>query len=276
MTVLTFSVTVAQRPPAGCTTAEQCVKQPPYNNVTITTDSTYRYVTTTECPPYKNPQWTNPSYACTRHTTYKIPMHPKLPTVASSIPVGEWLGYYDGILYLKEDPPPILGALGILTNGVNLFGVGSPCGFSSKCPQNGGLSKYVDAVSSEGHTTDQCGGHADPNHNYHVHSQTGFNASKPDGRQDCVLAKDTPGEHSDLLGWLFDGFGIYGQFSENGEVPKDLDECGGHTHEIDGVLVYHYHFPYPSQFPWTIGCFKGCPEISNNEHEFSGFTKYGC
>ena len=165
---------------------------------------------------------------------------------------------------MKEDLPPILEALGILINEVNLFGVGSPCGYKLRCPQDRDPSKYVDAVLSEGHTTDQCGGHADPNHNYHVHSQTGFNASKPNGRQDCVLAKDTPGEHSKLLGWLFDGFGIYGQFSENGQVPKDLDECGGHTHEIDGVSVYHYHFPYPSQCPWSINCFKGCPIMSMN------------
>ena len=75
---------------------------------------------------------------------------------------------------------------------------------------------------------------------------------------------------------MFDGYGIYGQFSENGEVPTDLDECGGHTHDIDGVAVYHYHFPYPSQFPWVIGYFKGCPEVSNNEREFGRVSQYGC
>ena len=29
----------------------------------------------------------------------------------------------------------------------------------------------------------------------------------------------------------------------NGIVPTDLDECGGHTHEIDGEMTYHYHLP---------------------------------
>jgi len=43
-------------------------------------------------------------------------------------------------------------------------------------------------------------------------------------------ASDVPGEHSQLLRWLFDGYGIYGQFLLNGVVPDDLDECGGHTH----------------------------------------------
>ena len=59
-------------------------------------------------------------------------------------------------------------------------------------------SKYVDVVSFEGHTyipsINVLVGHADPNHNYipHVHSQTGFNSSKPrsDGRKNCVLAEE--------------------------------------------------------------------------------------
>ena len=259
-----------------CPPADVCVRQAPYKNVTITTDSTYRYVTTSQCPPYQNPQWTNPSVACDREITYKIPLHPKLPTAVKTIPVGEGLKVWNNILYLKEDPAPIFGAMGVLLSGVNIFGVGSPCGYSSRCPENGGPSKYVDAVESEGHTTDQCGGHADPHHTYHIHSNTGFNSSKTGGRKNCQLPVDDPGKHSQLLGWMFDGFGIYGQFSEDGKVPTDLDECGGHTHSINGVSVYHYHFPYPSKFPWTIGCFKGCPEASNNPHEYSGFTKYGC
>ena len=271
---LVITINLALSKSQSCPSADVCVHQAPYKNVTITTDSTYRYITTSQCPPYQNPQWSNPSVACSRPTTHRIPLHPR--NAATAIPVGEGQLVWNDILYLREDPSPIFGAMGVLLNGVNIFGVGSPCGFSSKCPENGGPSKYVDAVDSEGHTTDQCGGHADPHHNYHIHSQTGFNASKIDGRQKCQLPVDVPGKHSQLLGWMFDGYGIYGQFSEDGKVPTNLDECGGHTHNINGVSVYHYHFPYPSEFPWTIHCFKGCPEVSNNPHEFSGFTKYGC
>ena len=71
-------------------------------------------------------------------------------------------------------------------------------------------------------------------------------------------------------------YGLYGRYSLNGEVPMDLDDCGGHTHLIDGVMTYHYHLP--DQFPWTIGCYKGCPEVSNNQQQLS-FTigeEYGC
>ena len=269
---LAVSAVMAQPPPRGTV----CSPNPPYKNVTITTDANFRYVTTSQCPPYANPNWSNPAHALERAVTYKIPLVPTYATSGSTIPVGEALRRYSNILYLKEDPAPVLGALGVLVNGVNIFGVGSPCGYSSTCPDqdSSAPSIYVDAVESEGHTTDQCGGHPAPTNQYHVHSNTGFNSSS--GRSGCTLPTDVPGQHSPLLGWLFDGFGIYGQFSEDGKPPTDLDECGGHTHSLDGESVYHYHFPYPSRFPWTIGCFKACPEVSNNPREFAGVTEYGC
>ncbi len=75
---------------------------------------------------------------------------------------------------------------------------------------------------------------------------------------------------------MYDGFGIYGRFSLNGVVPTDLDQCSGHTHEIDGIMTYHYHIP--DQFPWIIGCFKGCPRVENNRGQlsFANDNAYGC
>ena len=238
--------------------------------VSITTDDQYRYVKTDGCPPYENPKWTNPGHACVQDLTFKLPLTPK--NAKEHIPVGEPYGRFEGILYLKEDPSPIFGAMGVLQSGVMVFGVGSPCGYSSKCPEDGAPTKYVDAVESEGHTVDQCGGHPAPTGQYHVHSEIGFNTSS--GRQNCRLPQDVPGEHSKLLGWMFDGYGLYGHYSLGGKVPTDVDECGGHTHELDGVKVYHYHLP--DKFPWTIGCFTGCPEVSNNRNEFKDLSKYGC
>ncbi len=238
--------------------------------VSITSDDNFRYVKTDGCPPYDNPKWTNPAQACVQDLTFKLPLKPK--DAKEPIPVGEPYGRYKGILYLKEDPAPIFGVMGVLTSGVMVFGVGSPCGFSSDCPENGAPTKYVDAVESEGHTVDQCGGHAAPTNQYHIHSEIGFNTSS--GRQACRLSQDEPNQHSKLLGWMFDGYGLYGHYSLDGKVPTDLDQCGGHSHDIDGVNVYHYHLP--DVFPWTIGCFKGCPEVSNNRHEFNDLSKYGC
>jgi hypothetical protein len=144
--------------------------------------------------------------------TFKIPMTPRKAKMP--VPVGEKLTVFENITYLKETPNPILGAMGVLKNGVKVFGVGSPCGFSSKCPENGGPSKWVDAVDAEGHTVGTCGGHADPHHNYHVHS--GVGAVTSEQRQACQLPVDTAGEHSKQLGWMFDGYGLYGLNSLNG------------------------------------------------------------
>jgi hypothetical protein len=99
---------------------------------------------------------------------------------------------------------------------------------------------------------DACQGH--PNAaGYHHHSVS-----------DCVEdTRSGEGGHSDLVGYALDGFGIFGHYGEDGEVltNEDLDECHGHTHEIewDGetVEMYHYHATY--EFPYTIGCFRGTP-----------------
>ena len=224
-------------------------------------------------PIQPKPDWTNPAQACLRQTIFKIPLKPK--RAKEPIPVGEKDSVYDGITYLKENPKPIMGALGVLLNGVKIFGVGSPCGFSSKCPNQdpNAPTIYVDAVVAEGHTTDQCGGHADPHNNYHVHSGIGINITSQ--RKECGLPADIPGQHSQLLGWIFDGYGMYGRYSLGGVVPTDLDSCQGHTHEIDGELVYHYHLP--DGFPWTIGCLTGCPVTSDNPRELDiTDPKYGC
>ena len=139
----------------------QCKSDGIHNN-----DDQYRYVKTDGYPPYKNPKWTNPGHACIQDLTFKLPLTPKNAKEHIPWPVVEPYGRFEGILYLKEDPPPIFGAMGVLRSGVMVFGVGSPCGYSSKCPEDGAPTKYVDAVESERHTVDQCGGHAAPTGQY--------------------------------------------------------------------------------------------------------------
>ena len=253
--------------------AMECPTSEPYVAVNITTDDNFRNVATSTCPPYENPGWNNPGRACQADTTFQIPLYPKYAKVP--IPVGEVESVFEDITYLKTDPAPIFGSLGVLKNGVKVFGVGSPCGFSSKCSNEGAPTDFVDAVESEGHTVDDCGGHPDPMTNYHIHSGVGINSTEQ--REKCNLPADIPGEHSMLLGWMFDGFGLYGRYSQGGLVPTDLDQCHGHTHEIDRVMTYHYHLP--DGFPWTIGCYKGCPKVSNNPNQLSfvnSDAEYGC
>lgn len=101
---------------------------------------------------------------------------------------------------------------------------------------------------------DISGGQSDGTLSYHYHylSQNLLNALDPSGSG-----------HSALMGYMKDGFGIYGPRGEDGNVlaSKDLDECHGHTHEVlwdgDMINLYHYHWTY--DFPYNIGCFKGTP-----------------
>ncbi|MFT6856961.1 MAG: hypothetical protein ACJA0X_002948 [Cyclobacteriaceae bacterium] len=101
---------------------------------------------------------------------------------------------------------------------------------------------------------DSYGGHSDGTETYHYH----FLA---DNLRDHIHPEDEG--HSGLMGYMLDGFGIYGPRGEDGKVlwSKDLDECHGHTHSVlwDGAMInlYHYHWTY--DFPYNIGCFKGTP-----------------
>src|SRR5690606_39007755 len=101
------------------------------------------------------------------------------------------------------------------------------------------------------HMLDDCWGHPHDNGLYHYHSVT------------TCLDDIWEGGHSKLVGYAFDGFGIYGHYGEEGQVltNADLDECHGHTHEIewDGEMrsMYHYHATW--EFPYAIGCYRGEP-----------------
>jgi hypothetical protein len=62
--------------------------------------------------------------------------------------------------------------------------------------------------------------------------------------------------HSGLVGYIRDGFGIYGYKGIGGKELRndDLDECHGHSHTPIG---YHYHATI--EYPYTIGCYRGTP-----------------
>ncbi len=102
---------------------------------------------------------------------------------------------------------------------------------------------------------DRFGGHTDGTERYHYHFAS-------EDLQEHIHPK-TAG-HSALMGYMLDGFGIYGPYGEEGELlsSEDLDECHGHTHPVlwDGEMIelYHYHWTY--DFPYNIGCFKGTPQ----------------
>ena len=125
-----------------------------------------------------------------------------------------------------------LGAIGVTKNGVVIY--------------NAADARGEDAVARE--IVDIFGGHpARSDYHYHFIPERLDNEFLSDG-------------HSGIVGYINDGFPIYGYRGEGGVemTNDDLDRCHGHTH---GNLGYHYHATI--EYPYTVGCYKGTP-ISNS------------
>jgi hypothetical protein len=104
---------------------------------------------------------------------------------------------------------------------------------------------------------DSCNGHPEMRGQYHYHNYS-----------PCLKDESgAAGEHSNLVGYALDGFGIYGLHGEGGTLltNEDLDECHGHTHRLEWnnamTDIYHYHFT--SEYPYSLSCFKGTPILIN-------------
>jgi hypothetical protein len=146
------------------------------------------------------------------------------------IPAGKILSMSYPLIPTKATEPSCvsLGAIGITINGVVIY--------------NAADGRGEDAVARE--IVDEFGGHpARDDYHYHFIPE----------RLDTVSLGNG---HSGLVGYINDGFPIYGYKGEGGvEMSNgDLDPCHGHKH---GDLGYHYHATI--EYPYTIGCFKGTP-----------------
>jgi hypothetical protein len=134
-------------------------------------------------------------------------------------------------------PNCVGGEVGIMLSGVVIFSAFDAEG--------------RDAVAHE--VQDECDGHPQMSGFYHYHSLS-----------DCIEDTSTSG-HSSLVGYAFDGYGIYGYYGEDGSevTNEDLDECHGHTHVIewDGQMVEMYHYHATHEFPYVVGCFHGEPAV---------------
>lgn len=132
-----------------------------------------------------------------------------------------------------------LGAIGVMLSGARLFNALDADG--------------RDAAAHE--VQDQCGGHPQAAGAYHYHHVSS-----------CLSKPDTAGAHSALLGYIADGFGLYGNQGEGGKALSnaDLDECHGHTHAIsvNGVQRSQYHYHVTKEYPYTVGCYRGTPVMT--------------
>ncbi|MFZ1751145.1 MAG: YHYH protein [Saprospiraceae bacterium] len=106
-----------------------------------------------------------------------------------------------------------LGPIGMALNGVAIYNDRE----GGNVPVDSGTLKSFD----------RAGAHSGPGGLYHYHFNGDF----------------TSDDDAKLIGWLRDGFPIYGRKDKDGTYPADLDANGGHvgatTEYPNGI--YHYH-----------------------------------
>jgi len=116
-----------------------------------------------------------------------------------------------------------LGLIGLALNGVPIY--------------NDSEGRDVLGVVAMS-TFDSAGAHPGPNSDYHYHTAAQLSIYAEDDGSTYPTVND-----SNLIGFLRDGFPIYGRQEEDGSFPDDLDENGGHIAATadftDGI--YHYH-----------------------------------
>ena len=102
---------------------------------------------------------------------------------------------------------------------------------------------------------DQCYGHP-YSQQYHLHAYS----------WKCLPNQGTTGQ-SPLLGYALDGFGIYGPRGADGKeiTNAQLDECHGMTSPVlwNGKIQNIYHYVLNSEYPYSIGCFRGAIDPLN-------------
>ena len=105
---------------------------------------------------------------------------------------------------------------------------------------------------------DQCDGHPQQQGIYHHHNIPS-----------CILAKASDANTSTLVGYAYDGFGIYVERDKNGKIltNANLDECHGRTSKVnwDGNLIEMYHYVATLEYPYVLGCYKGTPVQSSSQ-----------
>lgn len=153
----------------------------------------------------------------------------------------------------------IYGPMGVTTNGVSIYS-----------PFNGVGAEVVEESSS----FDSSGGHPDTFERYHYH----------------VTPTDlTSADPTALVGFMLDGFPVYGPKEADGKTPVNLDnDYYGHFHKTPDYPngIYHFHVgaklsPTGSGlYPFTSGYYKGTkgtveyyPDL--NSQDWSGLSLEG-
>ncbi len=143
-----------------------------------------------------------------------------------------------------------IGLIGIAISGALIY---SPFEADGKTMALSQKSLVVDGIPF----FDACNGHPNPFAvQYHYH-----------GIPYCVTEKiDKKGEHSHLLGYILDGFPVYGPQGKDGKIltPADLDECNGIFGPTPEYPNGIYHYVMTDEPPYTMPCYSGEIELGTS------------
>lgn len=205
-----------------------------YGATSITNDGTYITIKTKDLPDHKSAYYptSNALYEAYSGTTFGGVTFSKNPnsiieqTTTFKIPVNPKLD-------AAHSATP-LGPIGISLNGVPFFN------------QYAGPSQ---PLTSEIISFDKYYGHPQQSGMYHYHVEPLY----------LTTVKSTK---SGLLGFLLDGFPVYGPQEEDGTIVTNamLDVYHGHTHKTIDFSAGSYHYHFTAEAPYLNGSgFYGTP-----------------
>lgn len=149
--------------------------------------------------------------AAEQTNVYKIPLKPVKAIGSNTVP-----NALPGVAGM-----PAAGAIGVAIDGVPIF----------PNYNNRGMFTWISCE------VDRCNSHSGKGEDYHYHGD-------PYGAE-CLYTEADYGSnpataHPSVIGFAFDGYIIYGRYTQAGQDNQALalDACGGHEHTTYG---YHYH-----------------------------------
>lgn len=199
-----------------------------YGATSITSDGTFLTIKTNGTPDHKSPYYpTNHSlYEAYNGTTFSGATFVKNPNSIASQTLTFKIPLNPTVASNHAATP--LGPIGVALNGVALYN------------QYAGPNNQ--ALTSEIVSFDKFYGHPTGTSQYHYHVEPLY----------LTTVKSTK---SGLMGFLLDGFPVYGPQEENGTAVSsgDLDAYHGHSHATADFPagIYHYHFT--SDAPYLNG-----------------------
>lgn len=187
-----------------------------YGATSITFDGTFVTVKTNDQPNHKSVYWptNNPLYEAFSGPTFNDSAFIRAPNNIQTQNITLKIPAFPVMASTHATTP--MGVIGVALDGVPFF---------NQYAAGGTL------IGGEIHGFDQYWAHPQMTGMYHYHVEPKF------------LTQVYATRHS-LLGFLLDGFPVYGPEENDGSTPTGLDEFHGHTHATTEYPsgTYHYHF----------------------------------